>query len=474
MLDFFRNIFGKKNNKPSVDSAVTAPLSDVQLKSIVTTTAQNRFEPTQFLVASGQSVGRQRELNEDSIFTFATVIAGNSSNPPLGLFIIADGMGGHQYGEIASNTAIRSISGYVMKKFHNSLFTIPTQPVDESLQEIIQAGIMEAQRAVLREAPGSGTTVTAALVLGQQLTIAHVGDSRAYLLRANQIYPITRDHSMVRQMVDAGMLTEIEAMRHPDANQITRALGMTPTVEVELRPAPMPAHFGDLVLLASDGLTDLVLPHEIASVVLQSKAARGLEFACQQLVALANSRGGHDNITVLLGEVREARDARPASPTVPGSPEGFSELSSSTLPDVRSIAQALPPSQNPSATGSAPTIVDLDGGFAPGASLPGSSSLPAVQFPPMAFGNVPLDDDLDDDRSRRKTTWLSVGVALVLLGVALVFASLWWALSASASLGSPNLHVASGSHRAGDDLNVALCLAGCTAAGHSRMERFNL
>ena len=402
-----------------------------------------------------------KQVNEDSC-AYVDLPVGH-------LLVVCDGMGGHASGKEASMRAVGTIVRDLQRASANAAPGAALKAAIEHAGQVVHALGGRGQN-MLR--PGS--TCVSLLVHSGGIEIAHVGDSRAYLLRANQIYPITRDHSMVRQMVDAGMLTEIEAMRHPDANQITRALGMTPTVEVELRPAPMPAHFGDLVLLASDGLTDLVLPHEIASVVLQSKAARGLEFACQQLVALANSRGGHDNITVLLGEVREARDARPASPTVPGSPEGFSELSSSTLPDVRSIAQALPPSQNPSATGSAPTIVDLDGGFAPGASLPGSSSLPAVQFPPMAFGNVPLDDDLDDDRSRRKTTWLSVGVALVLLGVALVFASLWWALSASASLGSPNLHVASGSHRAGDDLNVALCLAGCTAAGHSRMERFNL
>ncbi|MCX6065902.1 MAG: protein phosphatase 2C domain-containing protein [Chloroflexi bacterium] len=299
MLDFFRNIFGKKNNKPSVDSAVTAPLSDVQLKSIVTTTAQNRFEPTQFLVASGQSVGRQRELNEDSIFTFATVIAGNSSNPPLGLFIIADGMGGHQYGEIASNTAIRSISGYVMKKFHNSLFTIPTQPVDESLQEIIQAGIMEAQRAVLREAPGSGTTVTAALVLGQQLTIAHVGDSRAYLLYNHQrMEAITRDHSLVRRLEELGQITAAEAAVHPQRNVLYRAIGQGENLESDVTTTPFP--IGGYLLICSDGLWGVVPDEEMLRIVYTTP---NIQSACQELVAAANAAGGPDNISVILAQL---------------------------------------------------------------------------------------------------------------------------------------------------------------------------
>ena len=155
-MDFFRNLFGKKETgkaAPAGENVVTAPLSEVQLQTIKAM-AFNRHEPPQLLVASGQSVGRQRELNEDSLFSLTTTVAGNNSNPPFGLFIIADGMGGHQYGEVASNVAIRTISGYVMKKFHNTLFNLPTLPLDESLQEIAQAAVMEAQRAVLREAPG--------------------------------------------------------------------------------------------------------------------------------------------------------------------------------------------------------------------------------------------------------------------------------------------------------------------------------
>ena len=155
MFEFIKKFFGQKEEIAPVDSAVTAPLSDLQLQS-VRDLALKRYEPVQFVVASGQSVGHQRELNEDSLFTLATSTAGNSGNPPFGLFIIADGMGGHQFGEVASNTAVRSISGYVMKKFHNSLFNFPTQPLDESLQEILETAMLEAQRAVLREAPDSG------------------------------------------------------------------------------------------------------------------------------------------------------------------------------------------------------------------------------------------------------------------------------------------------------------------------------
>lgn len=296
MLDFFRNLFGKKQeDKHAVDNVVTAPLSEAQLQSIKAM-ALNRFEPPQLLVASGQSVGRQRELNEDSLFTLSTTIAGNSSNPPFGLFIIADGMGGHQYGEVASNVAIRMISGYIMKKFHSSLFSLPSLPMDESMQEIVQAAVMEAQRAVLREAPGSGTTVTAALVLGQQLTIAHVGDSRAYLLYNEQrMEAITRDHSLVRRLEELGQITSAEAAVHPQRNVLYRALGQGETLEPDVVTTPFPV--GGYLALCSDGLWGVVPEDEIRKIVYE---APNVQRACQNLVAAANGAGGPDNISIIL------------------------------------------------------------------------------------------------------------------------------------------------------------------------------
>lgn len=298
-MDFFRKIFGKKDTvgKPSVagENVVTAPLSEVQLQTIKSM-AFNRYEPPQLLVASGQSVGRQRELNEDSLFSLTTTVAGNNSNPPFGLFIIADGMGGHQYGEVASNVAIRTISGYVLKKFHNTLFNLPALPLDESLQEIAQAAVMEAQRAVLREAPGSGTTVTAALVLGQQLTISHVGDSRAYLLYNEQrMEAVTRDHSLVRRLEELGQITSAEAAVHPQRNVLYRALGQGETLEPDVVTTPFPV--GGYLLLCSDGLWGVVPEDEIRKTVYEAPT---IQRACQNLITAANGAGGPDNISAIL------------------------------------------------------------------------------------------------------------------------------------------------------------------------------
>lgn len=299
MLDFINKLFGKKEKEPEKapagDNVVTAPLSETQLQSIKSM-ASSRFEPAQFLVASAQSVGRQRELNEDSLFTLTSTIAGNSSNPPFGLFIIADGMGGHQYGEVASNAAIRSISGYVMKKFHNSLFNMPATPIDESLQEIIQTAVMEAQAAVLREAAGSGTTVTAALVVGQQLTIAHVGDTRAYLLyNEHRMEAATRDHSLVRRLEELGQITSAEAAVHPQRNVLYRALGQGETLEPDVVTTPFP--LGGYLMLCSDGMWGVVAEDDMRRIIYE---APNMQTACQNLVAAANAAGGPDNISVVL------------------------------------------------------------------------------------------------------------------------------------------------------------------------------
>src|SRR5512143_1620332 len=210
MLDFLRRIFGGEQVKRE-EGATTAPLSDQQVQSIIH--GQNMpYEMQQLLAASGQSAGKQREHNEDSLLALTMSLAGKSPNVPFGLYIVADGMGGHQYGEVASNAAVRVIAGQVMRKFHSYLFALPTQQPEESLQEIMENAVKEAHRTVQKDAPGSGTTLTAALVLGQQVTIGHVGDSRAYaVFPAGRIEQLTHDHSLVKRLEELGHLNKEEA-----------------------------------------------------------------------------------------------------------------------------------------------------------------------------------------------------------------------------------------------------------------------
>jgi serine/threonine protein phosphatase PrpC len=296
--NFFDKLFGKKKPKPALrENVVTAPLSDAQLQAIKV--ASNKTEPSQILVGCGQSVGKQRELNEDSLLAFTSTIAGNSGTTPFGLFIVADGMGGHQYGEVASNAAIRTIAGQILRKFHPYLFNLPPTPLDESLQEIMQSAITEAQRVVLKEAPGSGTTVTAALIVGQQMTIAHVGDSRGYIIyQDGRMEAVTRDHSLVRRLEELGQITASEAAVHPQRNVLYRALGQGEILEPDVTSMPFPQN--GFLLLCSDGLWGVVPEEDLRQITLN---APSLHQACQNMVSAANSAGGPDNISAVLIQV---------------------------------------------------------------------------------------------------------------------------------------------------------------------------
>ncbi len=292
MIDFFRKFLSKPAKN---DTATTAPLSDQQINAIIQTQSLH-YEPQQLIVGSGQSVGKQREHNEDSLLTITSTIAGNSGSLPFGLYIVADGMGGHQFGEIASNTAIRVMAGHILRVFHSHLFNLPTQPLQESLQEIMASAIKDAHRVVQRDAPGSGTTLTAALVLGQQVTIAHVGDSRAYVIYPDgRIEAITRDHSLVKRLEELGHLNASEAASFPHRNVLIRALGQGDMLEADIFTIPFPQP--GYLLLCSDGLWGVVPDQDISRAVIE---APNLHRACQNLVTAANTAGGPDNISVIL------------------------------------------------------------------------------------------------------------------------------------------------------------------------------
>jgi serine/threonine protein phosphatase PrpC len=294
VLDFFRRLFSKPVPQ-HLDTATTAPLNDQQIQSIISTTSA-RFDVQQLISACGQSVGKQRDLNEDSVLAITSTLAGNTGNTPFGLYIVADGMGGHQFGEVASNAAIRTVAGTVMRKFHPYLFNLKPDPMDESLQEIMQMAVSEAQKVIQREAPGSGTTLTAALILGQQVTIAHVGDSRAYMVYSDgRIETVTRDHSLVKRLEELGHISPTEAANYPHRNVLYRALGQGELLEPDIFTIPFPT--SGLLMLCSDGLWGVVSDQELLRAV---REAPNLQRACQSMVAAANAAGGPDNISVVL------------------------------------------------------------------------------------------------------------------------------------------------------------------------------
>lgn len=293
MLDFFRRLFSKAPPRP--DTVVTAPLDQQQIQSVISSFGA-RFEIQQLLSACGQSVGKQRDLNEDSLLAITYTLAGNGGNTPFGLYIVADGMGGHKYGEVASNTAIRTVAGTILRKFHPYIFNLKPEPLNESLQEIMHAAVEEAQKGIQREAPGSGTTLTAVLILGQQATIAHVGDSRAYMVYPDgRLQTVTRDHSLVKRLEELGHISQKEAANYPHRNVLYRALGQGDQLEPDIFTIPFPS--GGLLMLCSDGLWGVISDQELLRAV---REAPNLQLACQNLVAAANAAGGPDNISVVL------------------------------------------------------------------------------------------------------------------------------------------------------------------------------
>jgi PPM family protein phosphatase len=293
-----KNIFGLssfwKAKPPSAPSGSdTIPLSNHQADKTLINFQQ--LEPVPLIYGCGQSIGKQREHNEDSIFALSTSIGGEKSSPPLGLFIVADGMGGHQYGEIASSTAVRTLAGHILKRFQASLVD-PSISMDASLQDLMRSAIEEAQKAVKQAAPGSGTTLTAALILGQQMTLGHVGDSRAYAIHSNgEGEVLTRDHSLVKRMEELGQISHGEAAIHPQRNVLYRALGQSEVLEADIITVPFTQ--SDHLLLCSDGLWSVLSDDKVFQLV---AIAKDLQDACRRLVAAANEAGGPDNISVIL------------------------------------------------------------------------------------------------------------------------------------------------------------------------------
>jgi PPM family protein phosphatase len=293
-----KNIFAflhTKKTKPLLESngINTVPLKEGEADATLVNV--QHLEPQQFTYGCGQSVGKQREHNEDSIFALSIATGGETSNSPIGLFVVADGMGGHQYGEVASSTAARTLAGYLLKHFHPYLVN-PSSSMDESIQDLMRSAINEAQRAVTQAAPGSGTTLTAAFILGQQVTIGHVGDSRAYAIHPyGGGEPLTRDHSLVKRLEELGQISSEEAAIHPQRNVLYRAIGQGEQLEPDIFTARFPQ--AGYLLLCSDGLWSVVSDNNLFQII---TSAPDLQGACHSLLAAANEAGGPDNISAIV------------------------------------------------------------------------------------------------------------------------------------------------------------------------------
>ena len=227
-------------------------------------------------------VGLVRKRNEDSICVI----------PDLALFAVADGMGGHLAGEVASRMAVESVA--------DQLRSGGVEQIESNLLDGARAANSKVFDASSNDIScrGMGTTLTAAVIRDREMILAHVGDSRAYIIRGEKIYALTEDHSLVQELLKQGGITKEQARDHPHRNVLTRALGTDPAVEVDLIRARLEKD--DVILLCSDGLCGLVEDDEIMRLV---RLAPDPEEAVKSLVSEALSRGGNDNISVIVVEI---------------------------------------------------------------------------------------------------------------------------------------------------------------------------
>ena len=240
-------------------------------------------------------VGMKRAGNEDA---FLALVGSSSPRGTDALLAVADGMGGHQAGEVASRMAVQGLLTRLSAKAGGDA-TAPTKGRENArLERIIHELNAEVYAAAARpETRGMGTTLTAALLAGPILLISHVGDSRAYLLRDRKLHQLTRDHSWVAEQVESGKLTPQEAREHPRRNILSRALGTAASVPVDT--IAVDVNQGDVLLLCSDGLHGLVTDEEIARTI----GSADPQPACELLVERANALGGNDNITVVAARI---------------------------------------------------------------------------------------------------------------------------------------------------------------------------
>lgn len=282
---------------------------------------------------SGTDTGLQRRANEDSLLVRSP------------LFIVADGMGGAQAGEVASRVAVETFSSGLLAGAD------PRESLARQVQEAnARINELSHQRS---EHAGMGTTITAVYVDEREVAIAHVGDSRAYCLRDGELLRLTDDHSLVDELIKQGKLTPEEAEDHPQRSVITRALGPEPAVEVDVRS--FRARPGDVYLICSDGLTTMVGEEKLAAL-LSSHAA--LRDAGEALIAAANAAGGKDNITVVLLRLEEVSAVGPSGGQ-DGHPTstGLTPLPSEHVPPAAGIAAQAATATLPSTAASTVTAV---------------------------------------------------------------------------------------------------------------------
>ena len=247
--------------------------------------------------------GMVRDHNEDAI----------GSNPDMGLMVLADGMGGYNAGEVASGIAVQTITDLAVEgaaREERNGIDSTTGLMRQTI--VLRDAVARANKIIYQTAQsqthceGMGTTLVASMFFDNKISIAHVGDSRAYRLREDRFEQLTMDHSLLQELVDRGFYSEEEAQRSTNRNYVTRALGVEPSVEVEVQEYDVLP--GDIYLLCSDGLPDMVEDEDIHLTIRTFNAS--LDVVGQQLVQLSNDHGGRDNVSIMLAQVLDSFAAK--------------------------------------------------------------------------------------------------------------------------------------------------------------------
>ena len=308
-MELFRRLFGHKTQETSEKKADLQPESEPErsgnVEELTARPLQTRpLEPPKAFVNPVQriryglatDVGRVRPNNQDGSLALLANAEITGHPPFVGLFIVADGMGGHHDGELASAVTVHTLARFVFNEI--ILPHLEGQALNaeqKTIPEVLSEAMEEANKAVQLQVPDGGTTATCVVIRGDLAYIAHVGDSRAYLITDGNMELITRDHSLVRRLQELGQLTAEEAEVHPQRNVLYRAIGQGETLEIDAATRRLPP--SSLLLLCSDGLWGVLGEQRMREIVSETPDPQE---ACDQMVAEANAQGGPDNITVIL------------------------------------------------------------------------------------------------------------------------------------------------------------------------------
>lgn len=294
-MNFLRRLFSQPKARPD---SQPSPIPPEPLGQDESRTGGISHLPFGLHIGKLTDVGRIRERNEDTLYTIESLIQYDYGQELFGLLIVADGMGGHQKGDVASSVAVRATASYILSDVYlpglrSSNQTVASPPINE----VLVSAVEKANALVRQAVPEGGTTLTIALVLGNSAYIAHVGDSRAYFINQDAIQQITEDHSLAQRLKDIGQASPEQVARVE--NVLYRAVGQGNEIDVDTYIQHLPP--GSSLLLCSDGLWKSVNSDEILKDIINISTTP--QEACERLVVVANENGGDDNITGIVASM---------------------------------------------------------------------------------------------------------------------------------------------------------------------------